>query len=147
MNYLNIKKNLNIIKYDSISKFNVNNKNILFEIDYLKILVNLDCSNKNFIKYFYIVSKIFKDIFDRKLFIFKIKKALSVNDEKMNRGNKNNLEYYFGINIRKNGIYGTLDYLYNVIIPTSKKIDNKVLLKSTGYSYILKFYNLNYFLG
>ncbi len=90
-NYLN---NYNFFFFDSISKFNLFNKNYLLNLNLLKIFIKLNNNDNFFLKNFFILSKIFFFVFKRKVNILKIFK----NNQKTNKF-KNSLFFFFGITI------------------------------------------------
>jgi hypothetical protein len=144
MKKFNYKKNIDLINFDSISKFNFFHYSNKINIEKVYIKVILNTLNNNFLKSYYTLSKLFSDLFDRKIHIFKIKKVFI-----KGKGYRNSLIYTLGITLRKSLIFKNIDYLYNGIIPLSKKIDNNIKFNSSkDNSYCrISFSNMNYLLG
>ena len=144
MKKFNYKKKIDLINFDCISKFNFTHYNNRIKIEKVYIKVNLNTMNNNFLKSYYTLSKLFSDLYDRKIHIFKIEKVYI-----KGKGYRNSLIYTLGITLRKNLIFKGIDYIYNGILPVSKKIDNNIRFSSSkDYSYSkISFSNLNYLLG
>jgi hypothetical protein len=144
MQKFNFKKNIDLINFDSISRYNLFHFNNIIKVDKLYIKVILNTVDNNFLKSYYILSKIFKNLFNRKIHIFNIKKVFI-----RGKGFRNSLVYSLGITLRKELIFKNIDYLFNCIIPLSKKIDNNIRFKSSKdyRSCSISFSNLNYLLG
>jgi len=135
--------NYNFFFYDSISKFNLFNKNHLLNLNFLKIFVKLINNDNSFLKNFFILSKIFFMVFKRKLNILKIFK----NSSKSNKS-KNSLIFYFGITYNNNlNLLKILDFLLNYIMFSSKKTDDAFNVKKLENNFIFFFKNINYFIG
>lgn len=135
--------NLQLAKFDSISKFNLLNFNKLFKVKKLNVLIPLSTSESNFLKNFMIIIKVFKELFNRKPTIFLVKKNFQ-------RGNKfrNNLIFSIGATFRNKDIFINLDYIYNIIIPLTKKINGNIIFDNIFKNmYIIKFFSLNQLLG
>jgi hypothetical protein len=144
MKKFDYKSNINLINFDSISKFNFFHYSNKIKIEKVYIKVILNTMNNNFLKSYYTLSKLFSEIFDRKIYIFKIKKVFI-----KGKGYRNSLIYTLGITLRKKLIFKNINYLYNGILPLSKKIDNNINFTSAkDNSYCkINFSNLNYLLG
>ena len=144
MKKFNFRKNIDLINFDTISKYNFFHFNNIIKVDKLYIKVMLNTVNNNFLKSYYILSKIFRNIFNRKINIFNIKKIFI-----RGKGYRNSLVYTLGIILRKELVFKNIDYLINSIIPLSKKIDNNIRFQSSkDYSSCgISFSNLNYLLG
>ena len=139
----NLNKNLDIVFFDSICKFNIyNKKNILF-LNKLKIFVKLKSIDNLFLKNFLFLSKIFYNLFKRKIFVLSVIKDSS----KMNKL-KNSLIFYVGVTFNNyNLIFQILNYLLNIVVFTSKKSDDSFILKRREKNFLYFFKNINYFLG
>jgi hypothetical protein len=143
MKQYNSISNLELLNFDSISKFNLLNFNQILNISKLKIIIPISTGEPNFLKNYIILTKIFKELFNRKIYVFNVKK-------KFMRGGKfrNNLIFYIGITLRKKEIFHNLNYLLNTIIPLTKKVNNNIILKKNYNNiFTIKFFNMNNLLG
>ena len=135
--------NLNILKFDTISKLNIFQKKKkfnLFNIKKLKILVMLDSSDKFFYKKFLVLSNIVSSWFNQKVNIFKI-----INK----KNNKKNIIYYqIGCTVNKlKEISIIVNYINCIMKGIALRIDNKLKLNHHKKYCIYNFNNLNYLLG
>lgn len=139
----NIKKNYNILVFDSISKFNIYNKNKILNINNLKIYVKIKSIDVSFFKNFLFLSKIYFYLFNRKISILKVLKDFS----RLNKL-KNSLIFYIGITFNNIfSILNILDYLLNIVIDFSKKSDAQFSFQRKENAFLYFFKNINYFLG
>lgn len=139
-NYLN---NYNFFFFDSISKFNLFNKNYLLNLNLLKIFIKLNNNDNFFLKNFFILSKIFFFVFKRKVNILKIFK----NNQKTNKF-KNSLFFFFGITI--NNLFEVLkilNFILNDIYFSSRISDDSLNVKRIENNIVFFFKNINYFIG
>jgi len=134
---------LDIIKFDSISKLNVYNKNKnfnLFTINKLKFVVTLDSSDKLFYKKILVLSDIVAKWLNKKLHIYKI-----INKKNMR---KNNIYYQFGCTLnKKKDINKIINYINTVMKFIAWRIDNNLNFILYKKYCVYSFNNLNYLLG
>ncbi len=139
----NFLDNYNFFFFDSICKFNLFKKNLLLNLNILKIFVKLNNNDNFFLKNFFILSKIFFFVFKRKVNILKVFK----NTQKINKL-KNSLFFFFGITI--NNLYQILkilNYLLNDISFSARVSDDSLNVKRIENNIIFFFKNINYFIG
>jgi len=142
MKFSNLQNRLNIVNFDSISKFNLCKKKELnfFSIKKLKLLSLIDGSDKLFYKKILVLFKISSGWFNKKLYVYRI-----INKKNMR---KNNILYQFGCTITNTtDITCIVDYINNIIYPVSLRIDNNLKIVYFNKYIIYKFNNLNYLLG
>jgi hypothetical protein len=135
--------NLQLAHFDSISKFNILNFNQLLKLKNLNIIIPLSTSEPNFLKNYMILTKVLKEVFNRKPSVFFVKKNFQ-------RGSKfrNNLVFSIGITLRKNEIFLNLNYLLNIVIPLIKKVNSSIILNNIFKNiFIIKFFSMNHLLG
>lgn len=135
----NINNNFNIFLFDLISKFNFYNNNNIVKINKLKIFVKLKSIDPLFFKNFLFLSKIFFELFYRKIFILKI-----LNDQNKI---KNSVIFYVGFS--ENNIlliFNILNYLLNISFFLSKETDSRFSFKKKDNNFLFFFKNINYFL-
>ena len=143
MKQLNTFNNLELAHFDSISKFNILNFNQLLKFKNLNIIIPISTGEPNFLKNYIIIIKVFKELFNRKPFIFFVKKNFQ-------RGTKfrNNLVFSIGITLRNKDIFLNLDYLLNIITPLTKKVNSTIIFNNLFNNiFIIKFFTLNHILG
>jgi hypothetical protein len=139
----NFKKSFEIIVFDSICKFNIYEKKNLLFLNKLKIFIKLKSVDNFFLKNFLFLSKIFFNLFKRKISVLKVLKDYN----KMNKL-KNSLIFYVGISFNNiNSIFKILNYLLNIVSYISKKTDDSFILKRKENNFLYFFKNVNYFLG
>lgn len=132
--------NFNIFLFDSISKFNLYDKESLLKINKLKIFVKLKSIDPLFLKNFLYLSKVFFELFNRKIYILKI-----ISDQNKL---KNSIIFYVGFTVNNIFfIYNILNYLLNVVSFSSKRSDDCFNLKRKESNFLYFFKNINYFLG
>lgn len=135
--------NYNLFFFDSICKFNIYNKNFFFNLNLLKIFVKINNGDNFFLKNFFILSKVFSKVFNRKLSILKVVR----NSSKLNK-TKNSLFFFFGLTFNNiSRILYVLNYILNDISFISNKTDDSLKIKKFSYNVIFFFKNINYFLG
>jgi hypothetical protein len=136
----NLINNFNIFLFDSITKFNLYDKRNLLKINKLKIFVKLKSIDVLFLKNFLFLSKLFFELFNRKIFILKI-----LNDQNKI---KNSIIFYVGFIVNNMFfIYNILNYLINIIFFSSKKTDDCLNFKKINNNFLFFFKNINYFIG
>ena len=141
MKCINIKDFIKILKFDSISKFNIELINQLVNIDQVYIRLNLYTNDPTLIKKYILVNKLFRLIFDQKLTILKIKKV--------RYRSKKGLFFHMivGVSLYKSLFFINLNFLHNIIGSMSKKNHEKVVSKRNKRYFTFQFSNLNYILG
>jgi hypothetical protein len=136
----NLNNNFNIFLFDSISKFNLYDKKNLLKINKLKIFVKLKSIDPLFLKNFLYLSKVFFELFKRKIYILKI-----ISDQNKL---KNSIVFYVGFTVNNVFfIYNILNYLLNIAFFSSKKSDDCFNFKKKDNNFLYFFKNINYFLG
>ena len=137
----NLSYNLDILKFDTVSKLNIYNRNKnLFNIRKLKFLVMLDSSDKLFYKKFLVLSDIISNWFNQKLHIYK-----TINKKNMR---KNNIYYQIGCTINNSSMINTIvNYVNSIMKFVALRIDNNLKLDLYKRYCIYNFNNLNYLLG
>jgi hypothetical protein len=139
----NLEKNFNIFIFDSICKFNIYEKKNLIFLNKLNIFVKIKSIDILFLKNFLFISKLFFNLFKRKISILNIFK----DSNKFNKF-KNSLIFYVGITVNNIYIiYKILNYLLNIVMYISKKTDDSFILKKKENNFLYFFKNINYFLG
>jgi|688.fasta_scaffold599737_2 hypothetical protein len=139
----NLEHNFNIFVFDSICKFNIYEKKNLLFLNKLNVFVKLKSIDLFFLKNFLFISKLFFNLFKRKLSILNIFKDLN----KFNKS-KNSLIFYVGITFNNNYlIYKILNYLLNIVSLISKKTDDSFIIKRKENNFLYFFKNINYLLG
>ena len=139
----NLVKNFNIIVFDSISKFNMYDRQKILKINNLKIYVKLKSVDASFLKNFLFLSKIYFYLFKRKITILKVIQDFS----KLNKL-KNSLIFYVGITYKDQiSIFNILNYLLNIVTFYSKKSDDSFNLRKKENNFLYFFKNINYFFG
>lgn len=132
------------LKIDSISKFNLYNKKDFCSFNHLVFFSKINSNDTNFFRDFFFLSKLFTYWFNLKisiLFVVKEKKKA------FNKG-KNSLIFFFGCALRnKNFLYMHLNYIFNILFISSKKIDGLLKYKKVNKGFIFSFSNLNHLLG
>lgn len=138
-----IYSNLNYSKIDSISKFNLYNKNLITNIESLIFFSKININDTNFMRDFFFLSKLFYSWFDKKISILHI-----IKDKKksFNRG-KRSLTFFFGCTLRKNLLIKNVDYLNNVLFFLTKKIDGSLNFRVCNSGFVYHFNNTNFVLG
>jgi len=137
----NYNNNFNIFLFDSISKFNIYHKKNLLKIKKVKIFVKLRNIDILFLKNFLFLSKIFFELFNRKISILKI-----FNNKNKNLKNSIILSIGFIVN-NTSSIYIVLNYLFNVVSFSSNITDSCLNIKRKQNNFLFFFKNINYFIG
>lgn len=143
MKHYNTYYNLELVNFDSISKFNILNFNQLLRFKNLNIMIPISTGESSFLKNYIILIKVFNELFNRKPSIFLVKKNFQ-------RGGKfrNNLIFSIGITLRKSEILLNLDYLINIIIPLTKKVNSSIVSNNIFNNvFIIKFFSMNHIIG
>lgn len=132
--------NFNIFFFDSISKFNIYDKKNLLKIRKLKIFLKLKTIDSLFLKNFLSLSKLFFELFNRKICILKI-----IGDQNKI---KNSIIFYVGFTVNNFfSILNLLNYMLNIIMFSSKKMDDSLNFKKKDNCFLYFFKNINYFIG
>jgi len=137
-----ISKNLNILCFDSISKFNIYDKKNLVYFKKLKVFVNIKTSESNFLNNFLSLSKILFFLFNRKLQVLKVLKEFTKSNKL-----RNSLIFCVGLTFRNKEVFYSLNYLLNIIFIASKSMDDSLSFKRKESGFLYFFSNSNYLLG
>lgn len=135
--------NYNFSRIDSISKFNLFNKNLLPNLESLIIFSKLSINDSNFLRDFFFLSKLFFFWFNKKISILQV---ISEKKGGSNKGKKS-LTFFFGCTLRKNFLFKNLDYLNSIVFDLTKKIDSNIKYKKLTNGLLYSFSNINYLLG
>lgn len=129
--------NVKNLKIDSISKFNLHNKNNFCFFDHFISFSKLNLNDTNFFRDFFFLSKLFSFWFNLKisiLFVVKEKRKA------FNKG-KNSLIFFFGCALRnKNFLPMHLNYILNILFISSKKIDGLLKYKKLKDGFVFFFF-------
>lgn len=143
MQSLNLKINTNILSKDLISKLNLLNFNQLINFDKLEIIVPIKTLDSNISQSILGLSQICTQIFNKKFNVFDVKREFSKGGSKF----RNSLIVYVGFTLRKDDIFKYFDFFHNIMYYASLKIDNNINFKKLHNGFLIKFSNLNYFIG
>jgi hypothetical protein len=139
----NLKKNFDIVLFDSICKFNIYEKENLLYLNKLNIFIKLKNIDNFFLKNFLFLSKIFFNLFKRKITVLRVLKDFN----KFNKL-KNSLIFCVGITFNNVFlIFKILNYLLNIVVYVSKKTDDSFIFKRKQNNILYFFKNINYFFG
>lgn len=139
----NLKFNIKNLQFDSVSKFNIYNKDTEIKLRNLVIFTKLAVNDSNFLRDFFFLSKLFFYWFDQKISILKV-----IQDKRrsFNKG-KNSLIFFFGCTIRNNSLMKNINYINNIVFNSTKKIDGVLKYKKTKFGFLYSFSNINFLLG
>ncbi len=115
MQIVNIKDNFSIMQYDTISKSNLMNFNQVVDIHRMVVSAKLSTNlgEINFLKRYLILTRLFKQLYNQKICILRIFRIKF--NKRTKRTMKQSYAVLLGVTIRKDKIFESLNYFYNII--------------------------------
>jgi hypothetical protein len=135
--------NIENLKADSISKFNIYNQDLITKLKNLIIFSKLSVNDPNFLRDFFFLSKLFFYWFDKKISILQV-----ITDKKkaFNKG-KSALTFFFGCTIRKIFLIKNVNYMNNIVFNLTRRVDGSIKHRKIDSGFVYTFSNVNFLLG